>query len=73
MPQRSDDSENPRDHNSMLHLICNLRYSTYIRIMSCIGLELFLFAINLDVVSSSNIFNSLIYVFICKCIIVLNQ
>ena len=45
----------------------------HIRIISCVGIEPFLLAINLDVVSSSNVFSNLIFVFICKCIIVLNQ
>ena len=42
-------------------------------IIYCVGLKLFLLTINLDVVSSSNIFNSLIYVFKSKDIIILNQ
>ena len=37
-----------------------------------IGLESFLFAINLDVVSSSNVFNNFISIIRCECIIVLN-
>ena len=40
----------------------NLRYSRHIRIITCI-----------DVMSFSKVFNSLIYVFICKGIIVLNK
>ena len=51
----------------------NLRYSRHIRIISYVGRKLFLLAINLDVVSSSNVFSSLIYVFKCKGIAVLNQ
>ena len=58
---------------SMLHQTWNLRYFRHIRITSCIGLESFLLAINLDAMSSSNIFSSLIFVFRCKCITVLNQ
>ena len=42
-------------------------------IISCVGFEPFLFAINLDVVLSSNVFSSLIYVFRCKGITVMNQ
>ena len=45
---------------SMFHQTWNLIYSKHIMIISCIGLEPFLFAINLDVVSSFNVFNSLI-------------
>ena len=41
----------------------NLRYYKNIRIISYVGLESFLLYINLDVVSSSNVFSSLIYVF----------
>ena len=57
----------------MLHRIWNLRYYRRIRIIYCVGFEPFLLAINLDVVSSSNVFSSLIYVFRYKSIIVLNQ
>ena len=42
-------------------------------IISCVGFEQFLLAINLDVVSSSNVFSSLISVFRCKGITVMNQ
>ena len=42
-------------------------------IISCISLELFLFAINLDAVSSSNVFSGSISVLRCKGITVLNQ
>ena len=41
--------------------------------LSHVGLEPFLLTINLDVVSSSNVFSSLIFVFRYKDIIVLNQ
>ena len=34
----------------------------YIRITSCVGLELFILAINLNDMSFSNIFSNLIYV-----------
>ena len=58
---------------SMLHQTWNLRYSRHIRITSCAGLESFLLAINLDVMSSSNVFRSLIFMFRCKGITVVNQ
>ena len=45
----------------------------YIRIIFYVSLESFLLAINLDVVLSSNVFNSLISIFRCKDITVLNQ
>ena len=48
-------------------------YSMHIRIIICVGLAPFLPTISLDVVSSSNVFSSLIYVFEYKIIIVLNQ
>ena len=54
----------------MFHETWNLMYYRNIRITFFIGLK---FAINLDVMSSSNVFNSLIYVFGCKCIIVMNK
>ena len=57
----------------MLHQTRNLRYYRHIRIITCVGLEPFLLAINLDVVSSSNVLSSLIYVFKFKSITVLNQ
>ena len=57
----------------MLHQIWKLRYSRHIRIISCIDLESFLLIINLNIVSSSNVFSSLIYVFRSKGITVLNQ
>ena len=41
-------------------------------IISCVGLESFLLTINLDVMLSSNVFNSLISIFKYKGIIVLN-
>ena len=41
-------------------------------IIFCVGLEPFLLAINLDVMSSSNIITSLIYLFRYKGITVLN-
>ena len=48
-------------------------YYKHIMIIFCVDFELFLFAINLDVVSFSNIFSSLISMFRCKCITILNQ
>ena len=47
---------------SILHQTGNLMYSKHIRIISCVGIEPFLLVINLDVVSSYNIFTSLIFV-----------
>ena len=54
---------------SMFHETWNLRYSRHIRITTCVCLVSFLLAINLDAMSSSNVFSSLIYVFRCKGII----
>ena len=48
-------------------------YSMHIRIIICVDFASFLLTISLDVVSSFNVFSSLIYVFECKIIIVLNQ
>ena len=45
----------------------------YIMITSCVGFEMFLVVINFNIMSSSNVFNSLIYVFRYKGIIDLNQ
>ena len=56
----------------MFHQTSNLRYFKYIRITSCIGLEPFLLTINLDVMSSFNVFSSLIYVFRYKCFTIFN-
>ena len=47
---------------SMFHQTWNRRYFRHIMITSCVGLEPFMLAINLDVMSSSNIFSNLIYV-----------
>ena len=44
--------------------IWNLKYSKYFFIIKCIGLELTLFAINLNVMSSSKIFNTFDFVFL---------
>ena len=51
---------------SMLQHNWNLRYSRYFRITNYVGLELFLFIINLDVVSSSNVFSTLVFMFRCN-------
>ena len=58
---------------NMLHQTSILKYSRHIRIISCVGLEPFVIVINLDAMSFSNVFNSLIYVFRCKGITILNQ
>ena len=47
--------------------------SGHIRIISCVSLEPFLLTLNLDAMSSSNVFSSLIYVFRCKGMTVLNK
>ena len=41
-------------------------YSRHLRIINCIGLKLFFLTINLDDVSSSNVFNTLVSVFKCN-------
>ena len=51
---------------NMLHQIWNLRYSRHLRITNCVGLEPFILTINLDVMSSSNIFSMLVYVLKCN-------
>ena len=38
----------------------------HLRITNCIGFEQFIFAINLNVVSSSNVFSTLDFVFRCN-------
>ena len=53
----------------MLYQIWNLRYVRHLRIINYIGLEQFILVINLDVKSSSNTFNTLVYMF--RCIILL--
>ena len=53
---------------SMFHQTWNLRYYMHIRIISCVSLQSFLLAINLDALSSSNVFRSLIYMFRYKSI-----
>ena len=55
---------------SMLRKTWNLRY---FMIIICVGFEPFFLTINLDVVSSSNVFSNLIFVFRYKSIVVLNQ
>ena len=57
---------------SMFHYIWNLKYFRHIRIASCVGFEPFMFTINFDAISF-NVFNSLIYMFRCKDITVMNQ
>ena len=51
---------------SMLKHNWNLRYSRHFRITNYVDLEPFLFIINLDVVSSSNVFSTLVFVFRCN-------
>ena len=43
---------------NMLHRTKNLRYSRHIITISCVDLASFLLTINLDVVSSFNVFNN---------------
>ena len=50
-------------YSSIFHQIYNLKYSRHIKITSCVGLSSFIFVINLTVMLSFNVFNSLIYVF----------
>ena len=45
-------------------LIWNLRYFMNLWIIKCVGLESILFAINLDVASSSNVFSFFDFVFL---------
>ena len=47
----------------MLHQIWNFKYSKHFKITNFIGLKSLLFVINLDYVSSSTVFNILIFVF----------
>ena len=53
---------------NMLHQTLNIRYSRHIKIITCVGLQSFLFAINLNDMSSYNVFSNLISVFRCKVI-----
>ena len=46
---------------SMFHQTYNFRYSKYIKIITYVGLKSFLLAINLDTMSFSNVFSSLIF------------
>ena len=60
-----------RNHNkslisSMLHHIYNLRYSRHLRNTNCVAFEPLILDINLDVVSSSNVFCTLVFVFRCN-------
>ena len=48
-------------------------YFRHIMIIYYIGIESFILIINLDVVSSFDVFSSLIYVFRCKGITVINE
>ena len=50
----------------MLHQMWNLRYSRHLRITKYVNLEPFVFAINLDAVSSSNVFSVLVFVLRCN-------
>ena len=45
---------------SILHKIWDFRYSRHLRIINCVNLEPFILAINLNVVSSSNVFSTLV-------------
>ena len=58
---------------SVFHHTLNLMYFIHVMITSCVDLKPFLLDISLDVMSSSNVFNDLIFMFRCKCIIILNQ
>ena len=53
--------------------ISSFRYFIHIMITSCVDLEPFLLDISLDAMSYFNVFSDLIFVFRCKCIIILNQ
>ena len=50
----------------MLSHIEKLKYYRHFRIINYIGLKLFIFIINLNVIQSSNIFSTLVYVFRCN-------
>ena len=56
----------------MLHQTWNPRYSRHIRIIYCVSLDLYLLAINLEILSSFYVFSSLIFMLKCKSITVLN-
>ena len=51
-----DESSNQILFVNMLH-IWNLRHSRHFWIIKCVSFELIIFSINLDVVSSSKVFN----------------
>ena len=50
----------------MLNQINNLRYSRHLMATNYVGLELFFHAINLNVVSSCNVFRTLVSLFRCN-------
>ena len=49
----------------------NFRYSRHLRITNCISLESFIFIINLNIVSFSSVFKTLIYMFKLRCNVLL--
>ena len=51
---------------SMLHQIWKFRHSKHLRIINCVGIEPFILAINLNVVSSFNVFCTLISILRCN-------
>ena len=50
----------------MLHQIWNFRHSRHLRIINCVGIQPFSLAINLNVVSSFNVFYTLISILRCN-------
>ena len=58
---------------SMLYQIWNLKYSRHLRITNFVGLEPFIFAINLDAVLSFTIFSTLVSVFRCTFLFRINK
>ena len=46
----------------MFHQIWNLIYYRHLKIINCVGFEQLIFAINVDVLSSFNVFSTLVYV-----------
>ena len=50
----------------ILHQIWNLKYSRHLMITNCVGLEPFILVINMNAMSSSNIFSTLVSVSKCN-------
>ena len=50
----------------LYQIIVHLIHSRHFRIINCVSLELFIFSINLNIISFFNIFSIFIFVFKCN-------